>query len=161
MGIKHNFTLFFTGLVLVGVVVYYGYNLLSERTNESGNITGGSAETLVADDQKLRLKGLSDKSISEVKIIASSTRDGNAVVEIDGRTTIFSVGNKVTISGNSYLVLQVASHQLALRSIDGHNQNDIFLIKKDLSSGVSTMLRVSSDVALEFPVSGIPSINSN
>ncbi|MFQ3247194.1 MAG: hypothetical protein ACI9WC_003253 [Arenicella sp.] len=161
MDIKNNFTVFFTGLILLGVFVYLGYGLVSERTNESGSIAGGSAETIVADNQKLRVKRVSDKSISDVKIIASSTQDGNAVVEMDGRTTVFRVGNEVVISGNSYLVLQIASHQLALRSIDGHNQNDVFLIKKDLGSGVSTMLRVSSDVAIESPVSGIPSINSN
>jgi len=161
MGIKNNFTLLFSGLILLGVVVYLGYRLVSETANESRNITGGPPETIVADDAKLLVEKVSDKSISDVKIIASSTQDGNAVVEIDGRTTVFRVGNTVTISGNSYLVLQIASHQIALRSIDGNNQNDILLIKKDLSSGVSTMLRVSSDVAIESPVSGIPSINPN
>jgi hypothetical protein len=161
MGIKNNFTLVFTGLILLGVVVYLGYRPVSENANESRNITAGSTEASVADNQKLQVKRVSDKSISDVKIIAASTQDGNAVVEIDGHTTVFSVGTKVTISGNSFLVLQIASQQIALRSIDGNNQNDILLIKKDFASGVSTMLRVSSDVAIEFPVSGTPSLNSH
>jgi hypothetical protein len=161
MGIKNNFTLLFTGLILLGVVVYFGYRLVGEKADESRNLAAGSAETIVADDQKLLLTRVSDKSISDVKIIASSTQDGNAVVEIDGRTTVLSVGNTVTIGGNSYLVLQIASHQLALRSIDGHNRSDILLIKKDLASGASTMLRVSSVVAIDSPVSGIPSVNSD
>ncbi len=161
MGIKNNFTVFFTGLILLGVVIYLGFKLVNEEASESSNTTGESAEILLADDQKLLLKKVSDKSIADVKIIASSAQDGNAVVEIDGRTTVLSVGNTVMIGGNSYLVLQIASHQLALRSNDGNNPNDIFLIKKDLASGISTMLRVSSDVAIEFPVSGTPSINSN
>lgn len=161
MGIKNNFTLFLTGLIFLGVVVYVGSRLVSETANESRNITGGPPETIVADDPKLIVKRVAGESISDVKIIASSTQDGNAVVEIDGHTTVFRVGDKVAISGNSYLVVQIASHQIALRSIDGNNQNDIFLIKKDLASGISTMLRVSSDVAIDSPVSGIPSINSN
>jgi hypothetical protein len=161
MYIRNNLIFIFTVLILISIIAYSGYRQSRDRASESRNLNNGSTLILEVDDQKLLIKGSSDKIVSDVKIIAVSAQDGNAVVEIDRRTTVFSVGDKVAIGGNNYLVLQIASHQLALRSIDGHNQNDIFLIKKDLSSGESTMLRVSSDVAVEFPVSGTPNINSN
>lgn len=161
MDIKNNRTILLLGSVVVSAVVVFVFLVNKDSDNDRSNHSSGAYRTTKLEGQKPVLKVEPEKNTSEVKLIASSAQDGNAVIEIGGQTKVVSVGKEITIGQINYKVIQVAGLQLALRATSGSRQNDILLIKKDRSSGVSSMLRVSSDVAIETPSSNSPSPAAN
>jgi len=149
-------------LVMLAIVLVVTFSLFYRGAPVLDQAASGRANVNRADGvSKQHSPSLIVESIDippvSISFIASSVRDGNAVIRQQGKARVISVGDELIDGGLKMKVAQVSDQQLILRPTDS---NDIYLVAMSEDGTRSKVQKISSHISLSNAmIDGSPTPN--